>query len=276
MEPMAKALIANPISIQEYKNRRQQAFKHLANLFKKDYSDKKAPGSVSYFLQHKLVSAAFISTGYLSILETQATAGPSWEGFDSSQNLRKTMSRLSSTHISRNAPIISEAKLVKLTQNLIDQFKIPAIFMGTFDLDHEGHKKTISAAKEALGDDGTVLVLVTDDKTSQLTKGKSPIRKLSRRSVNVSEIKGTDYVCPISLPPLVETINQCISFYGDLHTRIQPLIRIIGNPIREDETWWKTYVEQCKQNDILMLFNDDTTGTSSSNDLEVLIERQMV
>jgi hypothetical protein len=271
---MATNLIEKPISFSEYRNRRESAFKTLKAIWDKAFREREEVSTETsetlgfgFHRKHDLLSAVFVSTGYLSLEEAFASRGVDWGCFADEQQVNQAIAQLSEVSMSTEAVRLDEGSIKEEIQKLTLEGKISAVDIGIYDMSNEGQKNTINMGKKLLGPDGVLFLLVTDNRLSMLQKDKNPIRTLERRVADMSAVRGVDRISSLTLPENVTSLEEAIQCFAKTLREMEPLIRIIGNPINVGENWWQIYERQCMESNILMVYNDSPDHVSTSDDI---------
>ena len=234
--PVALQMIQEPITFSEYKKRRKTAFNNLASLWEKEFYERSQypqsdPFGLGYELRHDLMSAILISTGHLSLKETELSKGVEENCFKDEAHKARFATALSKTRMSSKCTnLLNETSIKIKVAELSSKGMISAAYIGFFDLAHEAHFQTALEAKKLLGLDGKLFALVPDERLSELQKQKTPIRNLGRRVSNIGSAKGVDYSAPIVLPDSIKYINQATDYFSGLLTNLAFHVRVVGHP----------------------------------------------
>src|SRR3989344_7462039 len=272
LTPLALEIIEKPISFNEYLERRTQAFLGLINLWNNYYKirfggeNDSETDDYSYDFTHIMRSAVLASTGILSRDEVFRSRGIEWNGFQDNE-IETDVGELNLESISSNKSVVTYEEAKEAIQMSTEEGLITALYIGVFDLDHEGHKYTAYRAKQVLGPQSILLCGVVDDRQSIVQKGKIPIRGLDRRIKNMSAITGLDSVFPIVLPDDIQTIEEASLHFSNLQSELAPHIRIVGNLNSIEPGLWEIYKRVCKQSDILLIYNDEFIDVSTSQEI---------
>ena len=272
LTPSAYKIIERPISFSEYLEKRRQSFRWLIDLWNKYYEIRWGGGNVlesndhDCDFRHDLLSAILTSTGILSREETFRSRGIDWDGFQEDQ-ISPALRELNRVRYSTVAKVITYEGAKGSIERLSEKGLTTAIYIGVFDLDHEGHKGTAVRAKRNLGPHSKLFCAVVDKKLSILQKGKEPTRDLDRRMANMSMVKGIDRVFPIVLPDSVQSLEDTGEYFLKVHEELAPHVRIVGNPTTIDTGLWEVYQKTCRQANVLLVYNDELKPVSTTSEI---------